>query len=380
MTMTQDRLVCIDDNDANLRLIEKSLRDDYDVVRITDPLHALATIEEVQPALVLLDVNMPGLNGYDLCRQLRANPATAELPVVFLSCMKDLVDRLAGYDAGGDGYITKPFDLRELQSVVRAHILRKRQIDDSKRNAEQLRAMSWTMLRNNSEMGELLRFSQGIAKMKDEAALVDSLFTTLTHLGLSATVLLKIISGEVVARSDGKPFTLIEKELLDLACNGERITANGNKYLFRGDNIILLIRNMPLDDEALLGRLRDHLCILLDSAEASITIINGEKLREQLQKNQTDQTLHGIQQEFRNMVATADQLHQRSSSSIEGLARALEHAFMVMDLTEEQEHKLLQFIEQARAELEHQQDLKQLFQASMHNILELVGGKGHAPR
>lgn len=377
--MSQDRLVCIDDNDANLRLIEKSLRDHYDIVRVTDPLKAVAALEEVQPALVLLDVNMPSLNGYDLCRQIRANPATAELPVVFLSCMKDLEDRLAGYDAGGDGYITKPFDLRELHSVVRTHILRKKQVDDSRRNAEQLRAMSWTMMRSNSEMGELLRFSQGIAKVKDEAALVDHLFSTLTRLELSATVLLKILSGEVVARNDGKPFTLIEKELLDLAQHGGRITANGNKYLFRGENIILLIRNMPLDDEALVGRLRDHLCILLDSAEASITIINGEKMRAQLQQSKTDQTLHGIQQEFRNMFATADQLHLQSSSSIEGLATALEHALMVMDLTEEQERKLLLFIEQARAELEHQHDLKQLFQASLNNILELVGDMRSTP-
>lgn len=371
--MTHARIVCIDDNTSNLLLLEKSLRDEYEVLSVTDPIAALATLHETPPELILLDVNMPHINGYELCRRIRDNEAIADIPIVFLSCMKDLDDRLAGYAAGGDGYITKPFDLRELRSILHSHIQRKRQLDASKRNIDNLRTMSWTMMRNNSEMGELLRFSQGLAKVKDEAAFVDHIFTTLGNLGLCATLLLKLHSGEIVARSDGKPFTLIEKELLDLARHGDRITANGNKYLFRGDSLILLIRNMPLDDEDLLGRLKDHLCILLDSAEASVAIINGEQQREQLLGHRTDETLSLINAEFSTIIDTADTLHRQASASIEGLARALEHAFMVMDLTEEQEQTILHFIEQARAEVEQQHELKTLFQHSMQHIMTMVG-------
>lgn len=370
--MTKARIVCIDDNPANLLLLEKSLRDQYEILAVSDAEAALSTLVETPPALVLLDVNMPRLNGYELCRRIRDHDAIGDIPIVFLSCMKDLDDRLAGYAAGGDGYVTKPFDLRELRSILQAQIQRRQQLDDSRRNIENLRSMSWTMMRNNSEMGELLRFSQGLAKVKDEAAFVDHLFTTLDNLGLSATLLVKLLTGEIVARNDGKPFTLMEKELLDLARSGPRITANGNKYLFRGDSLILLIRNMPIEDEDLTGRLKDHLCILLDSAEASIAIINGEKERAQLLSERTDQTADGIYREFDTLIQTAEQLHSQSSASIEGLAVALEHAFMVMDLTEEQEQQILKFIERARTEVEHQHELKGLFQFSMQRILTMV--------
>jgi CheY-like chemotaxis protein len=370
--VTKARIVCIDDNPANLLLVEKSLRDQYEILPVTDAEAALATLVEVPPALVLLDVNMPRLNGYELCRRIRDHDTIGDIPIVFVSCMKDLDDRLAGYAAGGDGYITKPFDLRELRSIVQAHIQRRQQLDETRRSMENLRTMSWTMMRNNSEMGELLRFSQGLAKVKDEAAFVDHLFTTINNLGLSTTLLVKLLTGEIVARNDGKPFTLIEKELLDLASNGPRITANGNKCLFRGDSLILLIRNMPVDDDALTGRLKDHLCILLDSAEASITIINGEKQRAQLLNDRADQTADHIHQEFDTLTHTAEQLHTQSSASIEGLANALEHAFMVMDLTEEQEQQIQAFIERARTEVEHQHALTALFQQSMQRIVEMV--------
>lgn len=370
--MNKERISCIDDNDTNLRLLEKSLRDDFDVQIILSPRDAIAALCDFRPALILLDVNMPDINGYELCQQIRQTAALADTPVIFVTCMKDLEDRLSGYAAGGDAYLTKPFDLRELKSVIQSLLMRKKTADASKRSAEELRAMSWTMLRNTSEMGELLRFSQGIAKVKDEVAFVDHLFTTLAALNLSATVLVKLLSGEVVARSDGKPFTLIEKELLDLAHNGQRITAQGNKYIFRSDNIVLLIRNMPLEDEALLGRMKDHLCILLDAAEASIEIINGEKRRSQLQNSLTDKTIGAINAEFETIIDTADKLYRQSSSSIERLASALEHSFMVMDLTEQQEHQILRFIEDSRRETEKQHELKSLFQSSMMHILEMV--------
>ena len=377
--MTLSRITCIDDNTTNLRLLEKSLADDYEIQLIASSHDAVSAIRTFQPAAILLDVNMPEINGYALCRQIRNEPDIAEIPVIFLSCLKELDDRLSGYNAGGDAYVTKPFELRELKSILHSQILRKQQMDANKRNIEELRAVSWSMLRNNSEMGELLRFSQGIAGVKDEAAFVDHIFTTLTNLGLNATMQVKLVSGEIIARSDQKPFTLIEKELLELAQNGQRISAKGNKYIFCGTSIILLIRNMPIEDEALLGRLKDHLCILLDSAEASIEIINGEKERTRLHGLKTLETIETINAEFSAIIENAEKLYQQSSLSMERLADALEQAFMVMDLTDEQEKQLQRFIESARSEIEKQHELKLLFQSSMIHILEMVADlKGEA--
>ena len=370
--MPQDRILCIDDNSSNLMLVEKALGHDYQVLSVEDPATAYAHMMEFEPDLILLDVNMPEINGYDLCKRIRDDPTWSTTPIVFLTCMKELDDRLAGYAAGGDGYITKPFDVRELKSILRNHILRKKSLDSKDQKLSDLRSINWSMLKNTSEMGELLRFSQGIANVKDEVAFIDHLFTTLTNLELASTVLLRITSGEIIARSDGKPFTLIEKELLDMAHSGNRITASGNKYLFRGDNLILLIRNMPVDDEELLGRLRDHLCVLLDSAEASILLINAEKERKMAQTDKTNEILQAISDEFEVVTRTVDEIHKQAHASIENLAIAMEHAFAVMDLTEDQEAYILKYIEKAREEVEHQHELKTVFKHSMSHIKNVV--------
>lgn len=290
-------------------------------------------------------------------------------PVIFVTCLKELQDRLTGYEAGGDGYIAKPFDIKELRLIVHSHVTKKLQADEGKQHMDSLQMMSWTMMKNQSEMGELLRFSSGISKVKDEAAFVDHIFSTLTNFGLKVTLLVKLLSGEVVARNDGQPFTLIEKELLDLAQNGDRITAHGAKYIFKGDSLMLLVKNMPIDDEELIGRLRDHLCILLDSAEASIEIINAEKRREQAEKNRTRFTLGTVQREFDQITHVSEQIHKQSTASVENLSGALESALMLMDLTEEQEHQILGFIETARLEIEKQSHLKDQFHASMEKIV-----------
>jgi signal transduction histidine kinase len=83
---------------------------------------ALAMAAEQQPDLILLDVMLPGQDGYTLCRQLKAEPRTASIPVIFLTARGSEADVAAGFDAGGVDYLTKPFRVRELQARVRTHL------------------------------------------------------------------------------------------------------------------------------------------------------------------------------------------------------------------------------------------------------------------
>ena len=116
--MTAVRITCIDDNTTNLRLLEKSLGDNFEMQLIESPHDAIQALQVFKPQAVLLDVNMPELNGYEICRRIRADASIADIPVIFLSCMTELEDRLSGYAAGGDAYVTKPFELRELKSIL----------------------------------------------------------------------------------------------------------------------------------------------------------------------------------------------------------------------------------------------------------------------
>lgn len=108
-----------DDPDVS-QLIEHNLRNaGYDVSAFLSGTPVVNHAVQAQPSLFLLDVMLPGMNGYDLCRQIRQHEQLNKTPIIFLSARTQESDRLQAFDAGGDGYITKPFSPRELIARVR---------------------------------------------------------------------------------------------------------------------------------------------------------------------------------------------------------------------------------------------------------------------
>ncbi|TQS41672.1 response regulator [Cryptosporangium phraense] len=102
----------------------------FEVIVANDARSGLAAIERHRPDLVLLDVMMPRVDGYELCRQLRASPLTAALPIIMMTARDLSADRIQGLTAGADDYITKPFDLTELIARVRSTLRRNREMRD----------------------------------------------------------------------------------------------------------------------------------------------------------------------------------------------------------------------------------------------------------
>ena len=105
------RILVIDDIDANVRLLEAKLTADYyEVLTATDGVTGLAVAAGEQPDIILLDVMMPGLDGFQVCRRLKEDPATRHIPVVLITALDGRADRIAGLEAGADEFLTKPID------------------------------------------------------------------------------------------------------------------------------------------------------------------------------------------------------------------------------------------------------------------------------
>jgi DNA-binding response OmpR family regulator len=118
-------LVADDDEDI-LQLVSFRLqRAGYTVVTAADGQQALAAAREHRPDLAVLDVMMPGLNGYEVTRQLRADPATQAIPVILLTARVQEADVSRGFEAGADDYLRKPFSPQELRSRVQAILTRR---------------------------------------------------------------------------------------------------------------------------------------------------------------------------------------------------------------------------------------------------------------
>ena len=125
MTPTQDtrpRLLVVDDEPTNLQVLRHVLDKDYRLLFATDGTRALQLARQEQPRLVLLDVMMPGMDGYAVCAALKADPATAAIPVIFVTALADAVDETRGFDAGGVDYITKPVSAPVVRARVRTHL------------------------------------------------------------------------------------------------------------------------------------------------------------------------------------------------------------------------------------------------------------------
>ena len=136
MTQAPDqrpRLLLVDDEPTNLQVLRHILQADYRLLFATDGERALQVAREQRPDLILLDVMMPHLDGYAVCRVLKADAATAAIPVIFITALTDSQDETAGFDAGAVDYITKPVSPPVVRARVRTHLTLKRQTDLLKR-------------------------------------------------------------------------------------------------------------------------------------------------------------------------------------------------------------------------------------------------------
>lgn len=142
--------IMIVEDDPNIALITEmtlSRKDDFTIVKCTNGEEALERIEEEQPNLVLLDIMMPGIDGYEVCRQIKSSPKTKFISVILLSAKRELQDKLKGMELGADDYIVKPFNPDELLSRVKAQ-LRIRELEKElmdKKKLETVVGMSVTL-------------------------------------------------------------------------------------------------------------------------------------------------------------------------------------------------------------------------------------------
>ena len=125
MTQAPDqrpRLLLVDDEPTNLQVLRHVLQADYRLLFATDGERALQVAREQQPQLILLDIMMPGMDGYAVCRALKADAATASIPVIFITALNDSQDETAGFDVGGVDYLTKPVSPPVVRARVRTHL------------------------------------------------------------------------------------------------------------------------------------------------------------------------------------------------------------------------------------------------------------------
>jgi DNA-binding response OmpR family regulator len=172
-------ILIVDDHPSNVALLEEILGDDYQLKTATCGEEALAVAPDCQPDLILLDIMMPGLDGYETCRRLRAHPLLRQPKILMVSAKALVSERLHGYEAGADDYITKPFDAGELLAKVRVYLRLKTAEDAEQALLEQTLRGSVKVLTdilalvNPIAFGQAMRLKRYVGHIAAHVALPD---------------------------------------------------------------------------------------------------------------------------------------------------------------------------------------------------------------
>jgi two-component system, sensor histidine kinase and response regulator len=137
-------ILIVDDTPDNLRLLSAMLTEQaYDVRSVKSGSAALMVVQADPPDLILLDINMAGMNGYEVCQQLKTNPKTATIPIIFISALNEVFDKVKAFAVGGVDYISKPFQVEEVlvrvENQLNLHRLRQ-QLQDRNQQLQQTEA------------------------------------------------------------------------------------------------------------------------------------------------------------------------------------------------------------------------------------------------
>ena len=145
--MTETRtasIMVVDDQPVNLKLLEDMMKDQgYGIRSFPRGRLALASAAQCPPDLILLDINMPEMNGFEVCQRLKADPRLAQIPIIFLSALNEIEDKIKALRSGGVDYVTKPFQFAEVQARVETHL--------------QLHRLRQALEQHNQDLEELVR-------------------------------------------------------------------------------------------------------------------------------------------------------------------------------------------------------------------------------
>lgn len=120
--LSECKVLIVDDTEENIDILMESLGNEYDITVAMDGETALEILKEEIPDIILLDIMMPDMDGYEVCRCIKENKKVSEVPIIFLTAMTDIDSKIKGFELGAVDYITKPFEILEVKNKVNNHL------------------------------------------------------------------------------------------------------------------------------------------------------------------------------------------------------------------------------------------------------------------
>ncbi|GAA5175386.1 hypothetical protein GCM10025771_07410 [Niveibacterium umoris] len=342
--------VLVIDDDALIReMVKDALEPAWRVLEAENASLGLDMAAEAAPTLILLDVQMPGIDGFEACRRLKDDFATSDIPVLFLSGLNTLEDRIAGLEAGAEDFIAKPFDAVELNARLRGLL---RHLDERKRlaaSAQNAFTTAFSAMTSAGELGVVIEFMRSGYACQDYAALAGAALAALAQYGLDGAVRLRGSAGELVRTPFGEP-SAMESGVLALMSGQDRIVSFGKRAAFNYPGVTLLVKNMPMEDPERVGRLRDHLAILAEAAAARVRALDAEAVL-RTREQQMREVLAATRAAITSIESQRSAQRNQVVVALEAMLQGTEREFVHLGLSESQEDRVAALLRNASYEV-----------------------------
>ena len=337
--MAKDFLIHIVDDDPLIQAsLEAMLEDDYSLELIDSAEACLERIEDRRPGLILLDVTLPGMDGYALCKMLKERTDTQHIWISFVSAHDTLDARLAGYEAGGDDFIVKPFDVAEVKRKV---AVTERHCKDEARSIEQTQSaeqLTELLMASMNDYMALISYLGKLAGVSTAAEVAEATLTLLQNNAVEGVVQVRLKSGDLTMKKEGIALPL-ETSIMNHVRTMERVFEFKKRSVFNFDRITIMINNMPLHDSEACGRIRDNMAIAAQGADARLAGIQAESDNLAKQSGIRDLLLRVAQSV--SAIKTQQQTDQLEAADIAfRMQEDMAKSFVHLGLTTTQEHYL----------------------------------------
>jgi DNA-binding response OmpR family regulator len=333
------KVFAVDDDPVVLDIIQAILDPDCQIQTFADAEDCQTRLAAEKPDLFLLDVSLPGMDGFSFCRLIREDYSLRGTPVIFISSHDTIEERIKGYDAGGEDYIVKPFEPEELLRKVKVAqnlVLSQRALAVQIEEAELLSSL---VMASMDETGILLQFMSKLIAMESTDEIADGLLELMQRYRLAGVVQTRVEGQAKTLSASGKDMPL-EVSVIEHVRDQGRIFEFRRRSVHNFERVTLMINNLPTEDPDYCGRLRDHLSVAAQGVDSRLKALETEAANRRVQE--------GILSALGSIGATIMELrdaHQITASACTNLIGELQetllNSFYRLGLTDNQE-KFLQ--------------------------------------
>ena len=332
---TVSKILVVDDEPLNIEIMREYLEERFQNIEyVTNGMECLDKLKSYLPDVVLLDVSMPMMDGYEVCRKIKENSEYQSVSVIFVSARGTPEERMAGFQAGGDDYIVKPFEEKELMQKLERTLDFRNDISELKTRLDDAENTAFEAMMGNAEIGYVVQYLDQLFELSSPEEIARSTLALMNTLELGCAIRV-VSSKEVIYQSHKGAVAPLERDLLDVLKDKGRMYHFENRSQFNYPCISLLVKNMPVNDETKYGRIKDIVPIALNGANTCIkSLIYRQSAKD---KVNIQKAIATINQSSDTVVASINSVNSDTKQVLEKLNAVLEHSVPFMGLEDDQE-------------------------------------------